>query len=345
MTTESAPSSSELNQFNPAEAVEVLDRAVGFLPRATLLQCQRHREQITPHLIKAIERATERVRSGEEVKGTAHDFALYLLWEFQAKEGLPALLAGISLPGEGPFDLFGDAITEDLPALLASLAADRLGVIEELISNRELNVYVRCSAATSYRYLVRDGQMPREEAVARLRNHLRSAIDLKDEEFVTLLVTILCDLNSQEARAEIREAFDKGLVEGSMMDRDFAEELIAAGEQGYQEAEARLQPTQLGDAAEHMQDWPCFDPAYEPNAEGYYQLKSNPTGTGLFGYAPFPSSDALKSDFGDDYEDDPSYLNTTTIRNEAPRIGRNDPCPCGSGKKYKKCCLRESPLK
>ncbi len=22
-----------------------------------------------------------------------------------------------------------------------------------------------------------------------------------------------------------------------------------------------------------------------------------------------------------------------------PRIGRNDPCPCGSGKKFKKCCL------
>jgi len=25
---------------------------------------------------------------------------------------------------------------------------------------------------------------------------------------------------------------------------------------------------------------------------------------------------------------------------QAPRIGRNDPCPCGSGKKYKKCCGR-----
>jgi uncharacterized protein YecA (UPF0149 family) len=21
------------------------------------------------------------------------------------------------------------------------------------------------------------------------------------------------------------------------------------------------------------------------------------------------------------------------------KVGRNDPCPCGSGKKYKKCCL------
>jgi preprotein translocase subunit SecA len=26
------------------------------------------------------------------------------------------------------------------------------------------------------------------------------------------------------------------------------------------------------------------------------------------------------------------------IHNRQPRVGRNDPCPCGSGKKYKKCC-------
>ena len=29
-----------------------------------------------------------------------------------------------------------------------------------------------------------------------------------------------------------------------------------------------------------------------------------------------------------------------TIRNEEPKVGRNDPCPCGSGKKYKACCGR-----
>ena len=27
-----------------------------------------------------------------------------------------------------------------------------------------------------------------------------------------------------------------------------------------------------------------------------------------------------------------------TIVREAPKVGRNDLCPCGSGKKYKKCC-------
>jgi len=28
------------------------------------------------------------------------------------------------------------------------------------------------------------------------------------------------------------------------------------------------------------------------------------------------------------------------VRRDRPRVGRNDPCPCGSGKKYKRCCLQ-----
>lgn len=31
-----------------------------------------------------------------------------------------------------------------------------------------------------------------------------------------------------------------------------------------------------------------------------------------------------------------------TVQREEPKVGRNDPCPCGSGKKYKKCCGAES---
>jgi preprotein translocase subunit SecA len=31
-------------------------------------------------------------------------------------------------------------------------------------------------------------------------------------------------------------------------------------------------------------------------------------------------------------------LAVKTIVREAPKVGRNDLCPCGSGKKYKKCC-------
>ena len=31
-----------------------------------------------------------------------------------------------------------------------------------------------------------------------------------------------------------------------------------------------------------------------------------------------------------------------TVHRNAPKIGRNDPCPCGSGKKYKNCCGRNA---
>ncbi len=40
------------------------------------------------------------------------------------------------------------------------------------------------------------------------------------------------------------------------------------------------------------------------------------------------------------YDDDDDYDWTPQlpVKREEPKIGRNDPCPCGSGKKYKKCC-------
>ncbi|OGS83494.1 MAG: hypothetical protein A2061_06115 [Gallionellales bacterium GWA2_59_43] len=32
------------------------------------------------------------------------------------------------------------------------------------------------------------------------------------------------------------------------------------------------------------------------------------------------------------------HMGTATIQRDQPKVGRNDPCPCGSGKKFKKCC-------
>ena len=37
------------------------------------------------------------------------------------------------------------------------------------------------------------------------------------------------------------------------------------------------------------------------------------------------------------YFHDGKLVATPAVRS-APKVGRNDPCPCGSGKKYKKCC-------
>jgi preprotein translocase subunit SecA len=45
---------------------------------------------------------------------------------------------------------------------------------------------------------------------------------------------------------------------------------------------------------------------------------------------------------GDSQEDLPEPLSsehvTAPIRRATPKVGCNEPCPCGSGKKFKKCC-------
>ncbi|MDR2825210.1 MAG: SEC-C domain-containing protein, partial [Deltaproteobacteria bacterium] len=33
-----------------------------------------------------------------------------------------------------------------------------------------------------------------------------------------------------------------------------------------------------------------------------------------------------------------SQAKPATVKRDLPKVGRNDDCPCGSGKKYKKCC-------
>jgi SEC-C motif len=40
-------------------------------------------------------------------------------------------------------------------------------------------------------------------------------------------------------------------------------------------------------------------------------------------------------------ESDPEVPVSITVTRTGERVGRNDACPCGSGKKYKQCCLRK----
>ena len=42
--------------------------------------------------------------------------------------------------------------------------------------------------------------------------------------------------------------------------------------------------------------------------------------------------------FNDEKEDNESKMSASTFVRKDKKIGRNDPCPCGSGKKYKQCC-------
>ena len=49
----------------------------------------------------------------------------------------------------------------------------------------------------------------------------------------------------------------------------------------------------------------------------------------------------IEPDKPEDISDVERLLNPPTPIRSKPKVGRNDPCPCGSGLKFKKCCLNK----
>jgi uncharacterized protein len=314
------------------QLIRELDAAYDRFPEHALRACQQRRDLVTPRLIDVLQEAARVGCEGSIREGNAPLFALMLLAEFQATEALPAIMAVLELPNDVPDRLLGDAVTEEVPRILASLAANQIEAIDSLLANRQTYEYVRWSAAAAHKYLVRDGRMSRKEAVTGLTDFLRQAIESADVAVITPLVLVLADLNANESLADIKRAFEMRLVDESMTDlRSLLEEFRPDQPDVCPEL-GRLGPTNIEDTVEELRGWhwPCEQPAFtreDPLAANIWPFSSeNRDDNG-----PLPAS--LELDYDDSYP-------PATIRHDTSRIGRNDPCPCGSGKKYKKCCLR-----
>ncbi len=230
----------------------------GSLPERALREAQHRGAEIVPHLIDLIRKATAVVNADGQPTGDGHLFALYLLAELRAKEALAAIVAAVSLPGEGPFDLFGDAITEDLHRILAVLADDQPEIIDQLISDRSIDEYVRWQAARTYLHWVRDGSWTREQAVEQLGQHLATARRRADSELATGLVCELVSYSPAEWSDEIAKAFRDDLVDRMVVDEKTVEQSISGGGDWFQRELENLAPTGIQDTVDELEHWACF---------------------------------------------------------------------------------------
>jgi uncharacterized protein YecA (UPF0149 family) len=159
--------------------------------------------------------------------------------------------------------------------------------------------------------------------VRRLQRQLRDALDIdeSESEFITALVTILADLAPREAMAEIEEAFQRDLVDEFLIGLDDVKQCANQTDAEMLVELRRRSRDKLTDTIAELEDWASFS-----------EDESDPSDTGLppladrMAESPYLSAAPLFNQ------------SDSTVRVTTPRIGRNDPCPCGSGKKFKKCC-------
>jgi len=147
-----------------AEILDGLKINVGKYEREFIDQAVTLKDEITPYLIQILESArTNPDQFIESFDRFDHNYALMLLGHFREPKAHEVIVELFSLPGETPYDLFGDIVTEDLPTLLVNTCGNSIDLIKSLLMNQNASPYCRVSAANALTYAVVDGIAPRKE--------------------------------------------------------------------------------------------------------------------------------------------------------------------------------------
>jgi hypothetical protein len=293
------------------EILSHLERNDGYFPRAAVQEAIDHRVEIVPALLGILEdvaRDPEPFAFGEG--RFIHIYAMYLLAQFRETRAYPLLVQIFSAPGEMTFYLAGDLVTQDLGRILASVSDGDVGGITSLVENERANRYVRSAAMDGLVTLVVCGKRSREEVMAYFSS-LFDKLARRPSQAWNGLVSACADLCPVEVVEEIRQAYEEGLVEPGYIGWKDIERALALGKEAAIES-LKDHHQMITDVGEEMGWWACF--GEDALSTG---LRKAPLSLPQFNlWLPEP------------------------IRRARPKVGRNDPCPCGSGKKFKKCCGR-----
>ena len=295
------------------EILNALTTYTGKFPMEALREAIEQREAITPELLRVVEAIAANPPEFAQREGYMLPvFALYLLAQFREKRAFPAVVKMFSVPGETSYQLVGDTVTEGLKRILASVYGGNPAPLYGLIENEAANEYVRDAAINAILVLEHTGQMPRAEVVEYFRSLFQGKLQRIPSFVWNGLVCAVADLPALELLEEVRRAYTDGLVDEDVADLEGIERDIAAPQSWRREGH-----TLITDAIDEMEGWVCFHhedsgPTKPPEAQVP---------------APAPPPPAPTE-----------YVAPKPFLRDQPKIGRNDPCPCGSGKKYKKCC-------
>ena len=286
----------------------------GKLPTEAIAAAVARREEITPELLRVVAEVVEQPESVMEREGYwLHMFAIFLLAEFNEVAAYPLFVRLTRLPMAQLNDLLGDSVTEDLPRLLVAMHGGDIRPIQGLIEDPTVYDYARWSALRSLCLLVATGERTRVEVVAYLQELLRGKLEREPSAVWDGVMDCALNLHPGELMPELKLAYEEGLTDPGCVSWEEVEdeaEINPAHVLAKLPKKERAFTTVIGEMAK----WHCFRPDSA--------------------WRPKPKLDLPEPDLPDyDYD-------LPAIPYVAPaKTGRNDPCPCGSGKKYKKCCL------
>jgi hypothetical protein len=302
----------------------------GELPAELLRSLLARGTAVVPGLIRILQSDIEKVRAGVDLEADASFFAFVLLGLIGDPSALPVMIDAISLPASMIDTLLGDLIHELLPLFIVKLSHGNVNLVKDLIANRDLYLYVRWSLAGCYLHFVREGLMTREAAAALLEQHLNDEIQYPSYELNAGLALELARLAVPSSLDTIRRAcdsenFDETVVTLAELEKDFSD-----GDTKFASAINGLHPLDF-DVVDELSQWASFQPESPKVLHNHTREEEE-----LQPHDLRSSGDATDRNRPQWLSCEEAAPPRTIVSEKCP--GRNDPCPCGSGKKYKKCC-------
>lgn len=295
-----------------------LERVTCPFPEEAFKEAVARREESIPIFLEALEWTIEHA---EEVPDDyiLHECALRLLAQFREIRAFEPAFRLTSHPLAD--ELLGDTLAADMGCILASVSGGDTKSICKLIEDEEADEFARASGLQALGALCRAGQLSREEFSGILRGFFEGKLE-RNEGFVwTALADVCVGFGFSEQLEAVRQALNEGWVDPGFDHWNRMEERMTSNQ--FDESESRNYHL-IENAADTMRGWYCFTPEAAFSNE-------DEDGEDEDLLDDVPSWDEkLEEISGLDAPSPPLRV--------VPKPGRNDPCSCGSGKKYKKCC-------
>lgn len=289
------------------------------LPRTTLIA---DLEMVVKDSIRRFEYFADLEYADETHNFLLH--ALFLLKELNATESLPVVFSALSMDEEYLEMTLGDHLTDNVWQCMFQLGINQLDTLKAFLLTPGIYTFSKTAASEALSQIALHHPEKREEIVAIYKDlfiqfaEASEDDNLIDSEFLGLAISETIDSRLTELLPEIKVLFDNGYVA-----------LGISGE--YSEVEEELStPPKFNQRKELLSIFEIYDKVVK-TWSGYNEDKD---------FSPILKNDnkVLPHIFDQDKYDLPKsgYLSPEPIKTD--KIERNAPCPCGSGKKYKKCC-------
>ncbi len=302
----------DLPGYPAADLIKIMIQ-LGLYVNAQLAQEIAKRDDAVFHLRRLIQDGRHWRGSGPG-KGWSPIHVIHILPLIKSKESFELLLDIIRYHE----DDLNSWLTENVPSLLVAFGEGFIEPLKGFTEDETLEPFARSTATSALGALGKRFPQHQEDIKKHLINLLRTT---DDGTFAGIVADDLASFHDPSVMPEIHRAFEEGIIDDPFVSEDELEETINGA---FNDLDADTFKRNTVDPLDHFS---------MENIERLHSINSEEE-----------EKDEFEEDFSE-LEDEGSESENSYSKPKKEKIGRNDPCPCGSGKKYKKCHLgKELPI-